>query len=90
MTIFGKGLKQRSRLMQQMLDRLDIDLEAAALVALGTQISGAARTCFHCPNVDVCQRWFANGAVGDAYLEFCPNAGRFSTLPRHSKAVRPV
>ncbi|HEX6959731.1 MAG TPA: DUF6455 family protein [Ferrovibrio sp.] len=85
-----QNIEQRSRLMQQMLERLDIDLQAAALVALGTQLSGAARTCMRCRNAHICQRWFEDGAHGDAYLEFCPNANRFSAWPRQTEAIRPT
>ncbi|WP_298728017.1 DUF6455 family protein [uncultured Ferrovibrio sp.] len=82
-----KSLEQRSALMQQMIQRLDVDLEASATVALGTQLSRAARTCAYCRSVAACQTWFAGGARGDAYRQFCPNAARFDSLPHKSKAA---
>ncbi len=37
------AIDRRAGLMQKMMDRLNVDLEAAALVALGTRLGGAAR-----------------------------------------------
>lgn len=73
-----------------MIERLDIDLEAAAMVALGTQLSSAARACTYCRNVQACQLWFDSGAKGDKYLQFCPNAARFDALPRRAGSARPA
>lgn len=75
------AIDRRAGLMQKMMDRLNVDLEASALVALGTRLGGAARACFFCRNADACQRWFEAGAADDGYRRFCPNADRFETLP---------
>jgi hypothetical protein len=75
------AIDRRAGLMQKMIDRLNVDLEASALVALGTKLGGAARACFFCRHADECQRWFEAGAGDDGYRRFCPNADRFEALP---------
>lgn len=75
------AIDRRAGLMQKMMDRLNVDLEASALVALGTRLGGAARACFFCRHADECQRWFEAGAADDGYRRFCPNADRFEALP---------
>lgn len=75
------AIDRRAGLMQKMMDRLNVDMEASALVALGTRLGGAARACFFCRHADECQRWFEAGAADDGYRRFCPNADRFENLP---------
>lgn len=71
------GLDLRSGLMHRMMARLGIDIEKAALLALGTQLSGAARTCAFCSHAATCQAWFDRGASDGEWRSFCPNARRF-------------
>lgn len=81
MTLFAR-FDQRAGLMHRMMARLGIDVERAAFVALGTQLSSAARTCAFCCHVSECRAWLNNGAADDTWRRFCPNAPRFERL-RH-------
>ena len=38
------------------------------------------RTCKGCPDWRRCTRWLETGANDKAYLEFCPNVGRWDSL----------
>ncbi len=71
---------QRAGLMHRMMDRLGIDVERAAFVALGTQLSGVARTCAFCSHARECRTWLDQGGRDDAWRGFCPNAQRFERL----------
>lgn len=79
MTLLAR-FDQRAGLMHQMMARLGVDVERAAFVALGTQLSSAARTCAFCRHVSECRAWLENGASDEAWRKFCPNAGRFERL----------
>lgn len=72
--------EQRSRLMGQMIDHLHVDLDAAARETRGAALRQAVRACQLCVNADECEHWFEEGAQGDDYKDFCPNADRFGAM----------
>ncbi|MCW5752265.1 MAG: hypothetical protein KIT81_14075 [Alphaproteobacteria bacterium] len=77
-------LNRRATLFGRMLERLEVDVDQAAR----SQAFGlSARTCIFCPNATDCAEWFAEGAHGNAYRQFCPNARRIEGMPqRHLRA----
>jgi hypothetical protein len=79
MTIFA-ALDRRSGLMHRMMERLGLDIEKTARVALGTQLSNVARSCAFCCHTRECRQWLDNGAAGETWRDFCPNAQRFERL----------
>lgn len=79
---FFAALDRRSGLMHRMMDTLGVDIEKASHIALGTQLSRAARACAFCRHTSECRQWLDTGASGDDYRRFCPNAQRFDRL-RH-------
>lgn len=74
------ALDRRAGLMQGMMTRLGVDVEKAAFVALGTQLSNAARTCAFCRYAPECRAWLDRGGPGEDWRTFCPNASRFERL----------
>lgn len=81
MNLFA-ALDRRGALMHRMMASLGIDIEKASHIALGTQLSSAARTCAFCRHARECQQWLDSGASGEDWRRFCPNAQRFDRL-RH-------
>lgn len=79
MTLFA-ALDRRSGLMHRMMERFGIDIEKAARVALGTQLSNAARSCAFCRYTRECRQWLDSDADDDRWRGFCPNAQRFERL----------
>lgn len=74
--------ERRKRLMGKMIERLDVDLEAAGHQARGTVLRQAVRACQFCANTEACERWFDGGAQDDSYRTFCPNADRFANMAK--------
>lgn len=77
---FIAALDRRAGLMHGMMTRMGVDVEKAAFVALGTQLSNAARTCAFCRHATECRAWLNRGNTEDEWPDFCPNAQRFERL----------
>jgi hypothetical protein len=76
----------RSRLLlQAMLKRLGLEKR---MVLLAPELARSIeRRCATCGSQKVCGEWIAQGAPGDGYRRFCPNAETFDALPRGGKAA---
>jgi hypothetical protein len=76
---------RRTDLFGQMVRRLDVDLERACALELGTRLQRIVRSCALCRSVPECAAWLAQPADRAGPRRFCPNADKFDELP-HSAA----
>lgn len=72
-------VNRRATLFGKMLARLDVDVDEAAR---SQAFAISARTCIFCPSEGDCAEWFADGARGEGYRHFCPNASRMESMPQ--------
>jgi hypothetical protein len=70
---------RRARNMSEMMDRLELDIDAFAHRRFGLDLSYAIRTCQFCHADEVCRDWLARSAKSSTEAPaFCPNATLFA------------
>jgi hypothetical protein len=75
-TRITERMDRQAHLMGAMMERLEVDVDAAGLEASGALLQRASRSCLMCKDSDECERWFESGAEGEP--DFCPNARFFA------------
>ena len=68
--------EQHAHLMGEMMDRVGVDVDAAA--AEGHALAIAARRCMFCANTAECEDWLHSVEHADAAPAFCPNRALFA------------
>jgi hypothetical protein len=63
--------EQHARLMGGMMDRLGVDVDAAA--AEGHALAIAARRCLFCGHTAECEDWLRSVERAESAPAFCPN-----------------
>ena len=76
---FSARMDRRAHLMGAMMERLDVNIEAAGLEALGSRLENATRACLFCNAGDACERWLqdAENEYAATGPGFCPNRAFF-------------
>jgi len=69
-------MDRQSHLMGAMMERMDVDLEAAGTEASGARLERAARSCLMCQDSDACEHWLEGNA--ETGPDFCPNRQFFA------------
>ena len=74
--------------MDQVMERLDADLLAAARKAKGAAMNHARDICLGCPWDEECRRWLARNDGPSSLAGFCANAAFFEACRRTGPAAR--
>lgn len=75
-----EDLRQRTELMDEMMDKRGVDLLEAIRVDGGLAFIEARAKCRYCEHEEICRRWLAGeGRRGPE--DFCPNAAFFGSVP---------
>ena len=72
----ARRAEQQARLMGEMMERVGVDVDAAA--AEGHALAIAARRCMFCANTAECEDWLQNVERADSAPAFCPNRALFA------------
>lgn len=74
----GKRMERQAQLMGEMMERVAVDVGAAARDGIGIAFGAASRRCMMCRSSEECRQWLDKGG-GDAAPAFCPNAAFFNS-----------
>jgi hypothetical protein len=75
--MFNRVLQQAAR-MDDMMQRLGVDLVVAAREDQGQAYARASTICLNCPAGPQCERWLAEPAGASEPPPFCPLAAFFA------------
>ena len=67
----GRRAEQHARLLGEMMDRVGVDVGAAA--AEGHALAIAARRCMFCASTAECEDWLHSTQRAESPPAFCPN-----------------
>ncbi len=81
-------LVRRLKLLERMIDRLDIDAARSPLVE--GVLRAVESSCLACSQAARCGHWLEGDHPDHANREFCPNAGLLELLPRRETEVAHV
>lgn len=73
--------------MDDMMERLDVDVLAAARHRRGEAYAEARSKCLYCPFARECTRWMQDAAGARGPASYCPNALFFEAFQRHKATV---
>lgn len=72
-------LRRRYELMDRMMQRCGVDVDAAQRVDGGLAFKEARAKCRYCLHEEICRRWLTVRAPGTS-PHFCPNAAFFLSV----------
>ena len=74
------GAANASERVRMMADHIGID--SGALAKRRSLLDQVTRRCAACRSKLICAFWLAENGEGEAFRQFCPNAGSFVELRR--------
>lgn len=80
-----RHVEERAQRMTDMMDRLDVDIIAAARLHHGNAFANARTTCLLCRAERDCDRWLHGDEQGRRPEEFCGNFAFFARCGRPSR-----
>lgn len=80
-----RHVEERAQRMADMMDRLDVDIVAAARLNHGNAFANARTTCLLCRAARDCDRWLHGDEGGRRPEEFCGNFAFFARCSRPNR-----
>jgi hypothetical protein len=82
----ARRAEQRARLMGEMMDRVGVDVHAAA--AEGHALATGARRCMFCAHTAECEEWLQTIQRAQSTPVFCPNWALFARCQSGPKLIK--